>query len=188
MLSARDLRVEEATPFAKRYAARWIVSHGILANRADDVRSDTLWVMVILAGEFDEKRGVPWMKFLASRIKHRLIDEIRTQHGRATAKGYEARSRISNATELPSITPTPERGYREVDDADELDSLLAPYSLRTQRILRARMDGWTLAEIGVKEHISMTRVHQLIREARETEGGLHVVRAAVAVAKTQGEL
>ncbi len=167
-----DDDLEAVRPLVFRMARKYCAHHMPL----EDMQQE-LWINVLRMRQlFDPSRGVPWLKFVAGRLRNCCIDIHRT-HGPVTRRGKLRTIDVTVLSEMQREDPASGRvfGIQSIDahgcdgpDAVEWADLINRTATESPsvRALVLHWSGLTLREIGLLYGVCKSRVQQIISSDR----------------------
>jgi RNA polymerase sigma factor (sigma-70 family) len=173
----------------------WQVAKRLPSIDVADLTSEAVIALHDAVEQFDPSRGVPFSAFAWRRVHQRVLDAVRYRLGWVKDRRWEGRRAVS-VVSLDAIVegapwfdlPTYEPGFDEVEEAVDGRAALAIVPLllerltrRETRVLRLRLEGRSLAEIGADLGVTDSRICQIERHIADVaQRSLGLSDAAVA--------
>lgn len=179
--------------YVRGWAQAYVRANGLYAV-ADDVTSDALLALVMLAGKYDPE-GTPhgtFREYLSSRLRHRVIDLLRQRTGRTHSGRFEARKSVRRPVSLDTFLnadgdtvsladtvedPDSSEAFMALELAETMREAAASLTDRQLQIVRLYASGWTMAKIGAQLGVTESRISQVMCDVRAR------VRSSMAVSE-----
>lgn len=178
--------------FVRGWAQAYVRANGLYAV-ADEVTSDALLALVMLAGKYDpEGSPLSFRDYLSGRLRHRVIDLLRQRTGRSRSTWFGVRQEVRLPVSLDTYRnvdgetvssgdyiedPDASEAFLALELAETMREAAATLSARQLQIVRLYASGWTMAKIGARLGVTESRVSQVMSDVRAR------VRSSMAVSE-----